>query len=111
MSYLVKLVRDHIPRLLEGEGTTTYRPVPREEHVKLLRGKLIEEALEYVLDPSVGELADVLAVARALAIVDLRTGWHAVQAVELEKHGVRGGFVQGIGMYVDHPSDPVKWPA
>ncbi|HEX7088692.1 MAG TPA: nucleoside triphosphate pyrophosphohydrolase [Longimicrobiales bacterium] len=109
--YLVKLVRDGIPALLKGEGTLTYEPMPKEEHVKHLRRKLVEEAMEYVTDPSVGELGDVLAVVRDLAVVDLGVEWEDVFAAERRKRRVRGGFADGIGMYGRHPSDTDRWPA
>lgn len=97
---LVKIVRDRIGRH-SPDHTVTYEPVSREQHVHGLRAKLVEEAVEYLLDPSVAELADVLAVVRALAIVDLGAGWEAVTIAELDKYGDRGGFEAGVGMFVN----------
>lgn len=88
-----------------GDGTLTYRPMAPDEHVRRLRAKLLEEAVEYVTKPSADELADVLAVARALALVDLKVTWPTVAALELARHGERGGFEEGIGMYALHPWD------
>lgn len=53
---LVKLVRDN----------------DRAQAIEALRFKLIEEAIEYLRNPSVGELADVLEIARALCDHDLQ---------------------------------------
>lgn len=101
---LVKLVRDDVARFITSP-TIEYRAVPTELHVELLRGKLMEEATEYLLRPSIGEAADVIEAIRGLAVVDL--GLHNVGAVALkyvideadEKYRDRGGFEEGIGMY------------
>lgn len=97
---LVKLVRDGIGRRL-GSQTAVYEPIPdTSEHVTELRKKLLEEVGEYLLEPCEEELADVLAVVRALALVDLRVEWSKITALELAKHGERGGFEDGIGLYL-----------
>lgn len=119
--YPIKLVRDNIEHALRARAdeedvapTLTYERIEdradapeqgRVEHVKWLRKKLVEEAAEYLLDPGVGELADILAAIRALAIVDLGVSWHAVQAEEMRKHQERGGFVKGTVMVGHHPAD------
>ncbi len=97
--YPIKLVRDDIGRRLGGEGTITYAPIgDRDEHIKLLRRKLAEEAFEYLTDPSVGELADVLAAARDLAEIDLEVPWADVMHAEALKRSERGGFRRGMVM-------------
>jgi len=104
--YPIKLVRDDIGARLGGDGTITYEPISdREEHVRLMRKKLVEEAAEYLTNPSVGELADVYAVLRALAIVDLGTTPEEVGRVALEKHNERGGFERGMLMVGHHEAD------
>lgn len=97
-SYPIKLVRDGY-RGCDDFGLTFHACLDREQHVRLLRQKLIEEAAEYVADPSVGELANVYAVLRALAVVDLGSTPEFVGGVELEQHRERGGFDQGTVMY------------
>lgn len=103
--YPVKLVRDLTKAALGGPGTTEYRQLPRYEHVKRLRQKLVEEAIEYALDPTVDELADVLEVVHALADVDLAAGLEPVLRAREARHRERGGFSRGVGMYVTHPWD------
>lgn len=103
--YLVKLVRDRVADVLGGDGTVTYRRMSREEHVERLRAKLIEEAAEYVTKPSLRELAHVLAVVWALARLDLGTTPAAVEEKMIEEAAERGGFENGVGMYVLHPYD------
>lgn len=97
---LVKLVRDGIARHL-GSQTVSYESIPNTSvHITELRKKLLEEVAEYLSEPCEEELADVLAVVRALALVDLRVEWSKITTLELSKHGDRGGFEEGIGMYV-----------
>lgn len=103
--YPVKLVRDRIGEMLGGDGLVTYGELPKAEHVKRLRAKLIEEAAEYLTDPSIEELADVLSVVRALAVIDLDRSWWEVEDAEASKSDDRGGFLSGIAMYAIHPAD------
>lgn len=105
--YLVKLVRDTVAAKLVTD-TITYEPIPdREEAIKLLRGKLIEEAVEYALDPSLHELADVLEAAQALAFHDLQVPWYSVLAEQERKQQSRGGFAVLTGMYAQTSAG--KW--
>jgi predicted house-cleaning noncanonical NTP pyrophosphatase (MazG superfamily) len=103
--YLVKLVRDRLSDAMGGGGTVTYRPMPHEEHVRRLRAKLLEEAVEYAIDPSLAELAHVYAAVAALAKVDLGTTLATVARHAYEDREERGGFDAGIGMYALHPWD------
>jgi predicted house-cleaning noncanonical NTP pyrophosphatase (MazG superfamily) len=103
--YLVKLVRDRVASMLGGDGTLTYRPMPHDEHVKRLRAKLLEEVVEYATDPSLAELAHVYEAVCALASIAHETDIDAVADAALAEHEVRGGFMQGIGMYALHPWD------
>lgn len=103
--YLVKLVRDRVRKAVGGDGTVDYRRLPPDEHVKRLRAKLAEEALEYALDPSLAELAHVMAVVEALAVVDLGVSTIEVEEQMLADYDERGGFLEGVGMYVTHPWD------
>ncbi len=96
---LVKLVRDRIGHVVR-DSTVSYRPIEdREVAIKALRRKLVEEALEYMEDPCVGELADVLAVVHALALIDVGCGWMAVEEEADAKAAERGGFTDLVGMY------------
>jgi predicted house-cleaning noncanonical NTP pyrophosphatase (MazG superfamily) len=97
---LVKLVRDCIGEFV-GDSTVSYAPIPdRAEGIAALRLKLVEEAVEYLRDPCVGELADVLAVVQALASKDLGCGWLELNDEAESKTDERGGFTDLVGMYV-----------
>lgn len=98
---IVKLVRDKIGVLLNGRHNVIEYSghIDGEEHVKLLRGKLVEEAVEYLLDPSESELADVLECVYGLATVDLNVSFDRVNNKRLTKRYERGGFDQGLAMF------------
>lgn len=96
---LVKLVRDRIGQFL-GDSVVSYEQVPRSDLPELLRAKLIEECVEYLLDPSAGELADILEVLHGLAVHDLRVDFCDVEDEMEAKLAERGGFQDGVGMYV-----------
>lgn len=98
-SYLVKLVRDRVGNS-HPKASVEYRPIPDDgDAVGLLRAKLIEEAVEYVLNPSPEELADVFDVAYALAHHDLGVGATYVAEIRRDKERERGGFDELTGMY------------
>lgn len=104
--YPIKLVRDHIGERLGNDGTITYEPIGDEAtHVALLRRKLVEEAVEYLVDPSVGELADVLEAVWSLAAVDLRAPFEVIEARAKSKRVERGGFKRGMVMVGHHAAD------
>lgn len=103
--YLVKMVRDRVGAALGGDGTVTYRPMPREEHVKRLRKKLLEEAVEYAAEPSMEELAHVYEAVRCLALVAHSQDVGYVALMADDQRAERGGFEEGIGMYALHPMD------
>jgi predicted house-cleaning noncanonical NTP pyrophosphatase (MazG superfamily) len=95
--YVLKLVRDgYLGR--RSPGLRFESVASRDEHVRLLRQKLIEEVGEYLTTPCAGELADVYAVLRALAEVDLGSSADVIGSLALEKHKARGGFEKGTVM-------------
>lgn len=100
---LVKLVRDGVGKFL-GDTRVSYRPVSRVDHHRLLKEKLMEEAVEYVLDPSLGELADVYETLRALAKFHGTTIAGVVEEAA-HKRAERGGFDEGTGMYATSTAD------
>jgi predicted house-cleaning noncanonical NTP pyrophosphatase (MazG superfamily) len=97
---LIKLVRDRIGTHF-GEGRIVFRPIPREETILELRKKLVEEAAEYVVEPSLDELADLYAVLIALADHDQNVGFDKVILRAKEKARDRGTFEHLIGMYIE----------
>lgn len=105
--YLVKLVRDRIDRLEEPPEAFGFHPLDHDEHVEQLRAKLMEEATEYLLDPSEGELADVYEAVRCLAFIDLGHGvdsdvaMDSIRQIADSKRDERGGFEQGTGMFAE----------
>lgn len=99
-SRLVKLVRDRVGEKL-AHSTVIYAPIlMREQAIKELRKKLIEEAIEYIENPCIEELADVYEVFRALCEHDLNIDTYVVREMALDKRDDRGGFDKLIGMYV-----------
>jgi predicted house-cleaning noncanonical NTP pyrophosphatase (MazG superfamily) len=99
--YLVKLVRDRMGEFLGEGGRVEYRKIgDRGLQVMLLRHKLIEEALEYFKEPSIGEAVDVLQALYDLAELDLQVDRADLEAERVIKFHERGGFLDGVGMYV-----------
>ena len=63
-----KLVRDKIPEIIENTGKKAYCHVlAEEEYLSELDKKLNEECVEYQVDKSLEELADMLEVMYAIA--------------------------------------------
>jgi predicted house-cleaning noncanonical NTP pyrophosphatase (MazG superfamily) len=106
--YLVRLVRDRVKQAMVHDAhKVEFDVFPTEvEFVKALRRKLGEEVVEYLLDPSLGELADVHEVLRGLAKHDLKVMYADVVRVAGEKRQQRGGYDLGVGMY----TVPLKTP-
>jgi predicted house-cleaning noncanonical NTP pyrophosphatase (MazG superfamily) len=97
---LKKLVRDLIPARIEAMGEhADYFVLDSKQYLLALRQKIVEEALEVAY--SVGEhglreeLADLLAVATALAVAE-GDSWSDVEAAEREKRERRGGFAKRL---------------
>lgn len=95
-----KLVRDGIPALIASQGQRcATRIMDTEEYIQALRAKLREEAEEYFAEEqdeyALEELADMLEVIRALAVVhggDVET----LERLRAEKAERRGGFKDRI---------------
>ncbi len=102
-AYRIKLVRDRVHEVGPAREFT-YRPVrDRAEHVELLRQKLGEEVVEYLLNPSLGELADVYEAIRALGRVDLGVDPFEIGMEADRKLEERGAFDQGLVMETVEP--------
>lgn len=97
---LEKLIRDHLPGIMESQGTTLQtRILVDDEFLHRLKEKLLEEAKEVHLaqnlDELTEELADVLEVIHALS----KASGVSMQAIEnkrIEKRHAKGGFDAGI---------------
>jgi predicted house-cleaning noncanonical NTP pyrophosphatase (MazG superfamily) len=96
-TYQRKLVRDGIPAKIEGRGEQAeVVELDADQYLLALRQKLVEEALEVAYagerDEIREELADLLAVARAIASASGIAEWEEVEEEEQEKRARRGGF-------------------
>jgi predicted house-cleaning noncanonical NTP pyrophosphatase (MazG superfamily) len=96
----VKLVRDRIPQFV-GDSTVVYEPIAdHDKRLDALRRKLVEESIEYLMNPSVEELADVYTVLGALLNYDLSVKWQDLYKAAQSKRHERGEFDDGLGMYI-----------
>src|SRR5256885_10033254 len=97
---LVKLVRDRIGRHL-GSSEVIYSEIANsDQYIEVLRAKLPEEYLEYLIKPSKEELADCLQVIHDLAENDLQIPFNQIEIIRQEKFADRGGFGGRMGMFV-----------
>lgn len=99
-TYPIKLVRDKLEYAVGG-GNIVYEEVDKDTHIRLLRRKLLEEAIEYMDDPSPSELADVMQVVRDLCVLDLKIELDGLEVIRAVKQGRRGGFNQGVVMSIE----------
>lgn len=91
-----KLVRDHIPEIIESDGKTCVcETLADEDYLRLLDAKLNEELAEYQESKSLEELADLLEVLRAVIQARGWT-WEQLEQVRREKAARRGGFEKKI---------------
>ena len=91
-----KLVRDHIPRIIEETGgKAEIRILADEEYRIFLEKKLDEEVGEYHLEQNAEELADILEVVYALA-ASIGCTKEELNDVYRKKHEARGGFEKRI---------------
>lgn len=98
---LVKLVRSNVAKYLGGDVQVKYEHIPEEHYVGELRKKLIEEAVEYALDPCVEELVDVCEVIESLRRYDLAVTPESFDVAVKAKRTERGGFDAAMGMYLN----------
>ena len=93
----MKLVRDRIPEIIEADGKWCLaRTVSGfDEHMHMLKEKILEEAQEFIEDPCAEEAADMLEVVRAFCYLN-NISWEDVSASADKKQTDRGGFVHGI---------------
>lgn len=91
-----KLVRDHIPQIIQSDGKTcTCRVLSHDEYLEKLDEKLNEELAEYQQDKTMEELADLLEVIHAV-IKARGSTWEQVEAMRAAKAQKRGGFEKRI---------------
>lgn len=95
-----KLVRDHIPTIIEQSGKNFQtRQLSEEEYIDALREKLREETNELMNAWSrhevIEEAADLLEVLHALAAAN-ETSMEAIEEVRQKKAEERGAFNQRV---------------
>jgi predicted house-cleaning noncanonical NTP pyrophosphatase (MazG superfamily) len=94
-----KLVRDHIPAIIEAEGRQCATEIMNEtDYIQALLQKLLEEAQEVAeasVDKRAIELADLYEVVDAiLASQSLQEA--DIRELQAQRRKERGGFVQRI---------------
>lgn len=97
---LLKLVRDKIPTVTGQQVMATYSTMAADDHIMELRKKLIEEATEYLFEPSLEELADLIEVIEALVKYDLEVELTELQGAVQQKRTNKGGFHDATGLYI-----------
>ncbi len=91
-----KLVRDHIPAIIEASGASCETEILSDtDYLRLLDQKLSEELAEYHADHNPEELADLLEVIYACAAARGVTRAE-LEALRAEKAAKRGGFEKKI---------------
>lgn len=93
----MKLVRDYIPEIIEQDGKWCLTRLVHgpDEHMVLLKEKIIEEAQEFIEDPSYEEAADMLEVVRAFCTLNDLDFDIVIDTADAKQHE-RGGFCKGI---------------
>lgn len=104
-----KLVRDHIPEIIQASGKTCVTEVlSDEDYLKMVDAKLDEELAEYHKDQSIEELADLLEVLYAAAVARGYT-LEELEAVRAEKVTKRGAFDKRLLLkQVIEPSEAIN---
>lgn len=104
-----KLVRDMIPEQISaapGSEMAFRHSMNDTEYRDLLKGKLVEEALEFAESENVEELADVLEVLDAiLTAMNLDRG--SITALQQQKRASKGGFTGRIVLETPGTPDAV----
>jgi len=87
-----KLVRDHIPEIIEANGQRcAVSTLSDEAYLDALDNKLNEELQEYQESKSLEELADLLEVIYAVAAAR-GSSMEEVETIRTAKAELRGGF-------------------
>lgn len=91
-----KLVRDHIPEIIEASGKSCVTEIlSDEDYLRMIDAKLDEELAEYHKGQNVEELADLIEVIYAAAIARGYT-IEQLENVRAEKAEKRGSFQKKI---------------
>ena len=91
-----KLIRDGIPEIIAKNGQTArVRVLTDEEYLAKLDEKLGEELAEYLADGNIEELADLLEVIYAAALVRGTTA-EQLDEIRRKKAEERGAFAEKL---------------
>jgi len=93
----MKLIRDHIPEIIEEDGKwcLTRRVHGVDEHMVFLKKKIVEEAQEFIENPSYEEAADMLEVIKAFCHLS-NLDFDIAISTASNKQETHGGFHSGI---------------
>ena len=93
----MKLVRDHIPEIIEEDGNwcLTRQVHGVDEHIVMLKEKMIEETQEFIENPCYEEAADMIEVIKAFCYLS-NLEWDSVLSTAVDKEESRGGFYRGV---------------
>ena len=91
-----KLVRDQIPRIIKESGKEfSVHQCNEEELLSFAKKKLLEEAQEFVENPSAEEAADILEILHFIA-ARMHISKQEICANRISKFARNGGFDKGI---------------
>jgi predicted house-cleaning noncanonical NTP pyrophosphatase (MazG superfamily) len=99
----IKLVRD---KVADPPAMCVVKPMHNKKGIDLLRRKLVEEAIEYLLNPCVEELADVMEVVETLAHYDPKitggyNGANLLKEARARKNAKNGSFSDMVVLGVE----------
>jgi len=87
-----KLIRDKIPNKIEANGESCITHIANDnEYKEKLREKINEEVNEFLKDPCIEELSDILEVVYTIADFEFG-GKDKLEQARVEKAEKRGGF-------------------
>ena len=94
---IVKLVRDNIPEIIEADGNwcLTRTVHGDDEHMVMLKEKIVEEAQEFIENPSYEEAADMIEVIKTFCLLN-DLDWITALDEAFRKEETHGGFYNGI---------------
>ena len=93
----MKLVRDYIPEIIEEDGKWCLARTVHgiDEHMVMLKEKIVEEAQEFIENPCYEEAADMLEVVKAFCHLS-GLEFECVESEAQRKQEERGGFYRGV---------------
>lgn len=91
-----KLVRDFVPEIMkESNKNINFYQIKKEDHLKFLKAKLLEESKEFIGSDSYEELVDILEVIDAISN-SMNIDFEELLKMKKYKKQTRGGYDNGI---------------